>query len=215
MGCETKEDVKELNRLKEKLASDPNNVKLLFKIGMLLFDPFIDMERARPHFEKAIKLEPNNPDLYFWLGYALKYNECAYDEAKKLFEKALSLDPNRAEFYYMMFNVLWDITNDEDEYMKYLLKTIKLQPDWLSPRIQHITCLAKNNEFDKAEKQLNVAYKILEKRHQSGKMSNPNILEAYYMEDGGTYGDYKYQRSGLDLKKKELEKKRKQWDAKQ
>ena len=36
MGCETKEDIRELARLKEELSKDQNNVYLLLKIGMLL-----------------------------------------------------------------------------------------------------------------------------------------------------------------------------------
>ena len=76
MGCETEEDIKELGQLKKELAKDPNNVDLLLKIGMLLFDPFMDMEIGLPYFEKAMKLDPKNPDLPFWTGYALYHDQC-------------------------------------------------------------------------------------------------------------------------------------------
>ena len=169
MGCETKEDIKELARLKKKLSKDKNNVELLFKIGMLLFDTFIDMDQARPYFEKAIKLDFKNPDLLFWFGYALYHGKCFYDEAKELFEQALSLDQSRAEFYYMMFNVLWKITGVAKSGFNYLQNTIKLQPNWLEPREQYITCLVMQNEFEEAEKELSKAYTALEMYHKNKK----------------------------------------------
>ena len=212
MGCEGIKDIKELARLKKKLAKNPNNVKLLFKTAMLLFDPFIDMDKGRPYFEKAIELEPNNPDLYFWLGYALKYDQCAYEEAKKLFEKAISLDPNRAEFYYMLFNILRNTTDDEETYVKYLFKTMELQPDWLSPREQYIRHLIDRNHLNEAKSELKKAYSSLKKMYKNNKIVGINVIEKYYSE---SYGDsyYKFEKDWLDGLKKEIEEKRKQWDA--
>ena len=71
MGHETREDTKELEQLKKALAKDSNNVDLLFRIGMLLCEPFHDIDIAIPYFEKAMNLDPENPDLPFWSGYFL------------------------------------------------------------------------------------------------------------------------------------------------
>ena len=206
--------LKKLNKLEKELAKDPNNVELLFKIGMLQFDPFVNTDKARPYFEKAIELEPDNPNLYFWFGYALYRNDCAYEESKKLFEKALSLDPDRAEFYYMIFNILWNTTKNEDEYMKYLLKTMELQPDWLSPREQYIRYLIDRNRLDEAKSELKIAYSALEKMYKNNEITDINVIEKYYYEDSEkTY--YKFENDWLDGLKKEIDEKKKQWDMKQ
>ena len=208
MGCETIEDIKELDKLKKELAKDPKNVELLLRIGMILFDPFIDMDKGRAYFEKAIELEPDNPNLLFWFGYALYHNECDYKAAKKLFERALSLDPERPEFNYMMFYVLWQMNDNEKKGLKYLLKTIKLQPGWLSPIRQYVTYLIKQNEFDKTEKKIFEAYIILEKRYKNKKLPDPNLLEKYYINSSG-YANYEFEKSGLDFHKEKIEKKKK------
>ena len=206
MGCETIEDIKELDKLRKELAIDPNNVELLLKTGMILFDPFIDMEKARPYFEKAIELESNNPDLYFWFGYALYHDQCAYEKSKNLFESAIKLEPNRAEFHYMMFYVLWHMTNSEESGLKFLLKAIELQPEWIDPRIQHITYLIDKNKFEETRKELFEAYNLLKTRYKKTKVVGANILEKYLIEVSGG-GNYKLTKSWLDgLKKKLIEK---------
>ena len=213
MGCESKKDIKELEELKKELVKEPKNVELLLKIGMLLFDPFMDMDQGLPYFEKAMKLEPKNPDLPFWAGYALYHDQCAYQEAKKLFERAISLDSDRAEFHYMMFYVLWDITKKGEKInLKPLFKAIELQSGWLKPREQYITCLIMNNEFDLAEKELAEAYRIIEVRKKNRKKTCTNILEKYYY-GNSCEGLYDSSKSSLDYTKKELAEKKKKFNS--
>ena len=207
MGCESKEDIKELDRLKQKLEKDPDNVNLLFKIGMLLFDPFIDTEAALPYFKKAMKLDPQNPDFPFWTGYFLYHNECDYEKSKELFEHALKLDPNRVEFNSMMFNALWEVTNDEKIGLKYLLKAIDLQPDWLNPRIQYINYLTNQKEFHKAERELEALRISIENRCRNKKLGPINALEKFYFGDTGTF-DCVEAKEGLDYRRKNLEQKK-------
>ena len=209
MGCETKNDIKKLEQLKSKLVKNPNNVELLLKIGMLLFDPFIDMDEGLPYFEKAIKLDPKNPDLPFWTGYALYHDQCAYEKSKKLFEQALSLDPNRSEFHYMIFYVLWHMTEDENVGLKHLLKAIKLQPEWIDPRTQYVTYLIDKNKFNEAKKELSMVYKILNKQYKTKKRVGINTLEKYYINNSGE-GSYELTKSWIDGLKRDLEKKEKQ-----
>jgi len=207
MGCETKEDIKKLKQLKKELSKDPNNVDLLFKTGMLLFDPFIDMNAGLPYFEKAMLLDPSNPDLPFWAGYALYQNECAYEKSKKLFKRTLSIDSSRAEAYYMMFYVFWHINDDKKNGQKHLLKAIELQPNWFFPREQYIANLISYSEFDKAEKELTAAFSILDRCYKDRKIVGINTLEQYYIDNysGDVYEKFK---RSLDSKRKKLKEKK-------
>ena len=204
MGCETKKDRKELENLKSLLAKNPSNIKLLLKIGMLLFDPFIEIDLAIPYFKKAVKLSPNNLNVLFWTGYILYHGMWKYSEAKKLFERALSIDPNRAEFHYMMFYVLWHMTKNEMTGLHNLLKAIELQPKWLDPKIQYIVYLIGKNKFEKAKNELSIAYSLLEERYKNKKIKGINILEQYYLDNSGGV-DYEFTKRMLDEKKKRLE----------
>ena len=207
MGCESEEDVKELEQLKNELAKDPKNVDLLLKIGMLLFDPFIDMDQGLPYFEKAMELDPDNPDLPFWAGYALYHDQSAYEDSKKLFERALSLDSDRAEFHYMLFSTLWDMRNNKTVDFKHLLMAIELQPKWFFPREHYIKCLIINNELNKAEEELATAYDVLEKHYKDKKVTGANIMEQYYI-DHSSGKTYEIFNRGLDRMKKRLKEKK-------
>ena len=205
MGCETREDIKEIDKLKKELEKKPKNIDLLLKIGMLLFDPFMEIEDAIPYFKKAVELSPNNPDVLFWTGYVLYHGMCKYEESKKLFEQALLLEPNRAEFHYMMFYVLWYMTNKEKTGLHHLLKAIELQPEWPDPRIQYIVYLIGKNKLDYAKKELSEAYSVLKNRYENKKVEGLNVLEQYYFDNSGGF-DYEYAKDRLDEKKSRLEK---------
>lgn len=207
MGQETKEDIEELEYLKEELEKDPNNVSLLLKIGMFLFSPFKDIDQALPYFEKAMELDPSNPDSPFWTGYALYYSDRAYERAREFFDRAISIDPDRAEFHFMMFYALGCLTRDSKAGIGSLLKAMELHPEWIYPRIQYVMCLIGDKEFKKAEEGLTVAYGILESRCNDEKIVGTNVLERYYLGPSGM-PDYEYEKKELDSLTKELEKKR-------
>ena len=207
MGCETKEDIKKLAKLKKDLANDPGSINLLLKIGMLLFDPFMEVDTAIKYLKKAIQLSPNNPDALFWTGYVLYHGMWKYDEAKKLFEKALTISPNREEVHYMLFYVLWYMTDNDKTGIKHLLRAIELQPEWISPRIQYIIYLSDRNKLKEAETELSTAYSVLKEQQKNKKETGANILEQYYLDNSGGI-DYEFTKKQLDEKKKEIIRKK-------
>ena len=207
MGCETKADIKELARLKKELAKDPKNAVNLFKMAMLLCEPFHKTEDSISYFEEAMKLDPSKPEIPFWEGYFLCVELMEYQRAKDLFEKALSIDPENSVFNYMMFSVLDELGKKEDA-LKFLLKSAKLQPEWLLPRKQYITFLTNNNEFYKASQELDSLETTIESRCKNKKLSAINLLEKLHWGESDSF-DCKTEKENILYRKKQLVKKKK------
>ena len=211
MGHETEQDIKELKRLKKELVKDQENPDLLFKIAMLLCEPFHEAESSIVFFEKAMKLDPENPEIPFWFGYFLCMELMEYKKAKYLFEKALSIDSENSVFNYWMFCVLDELEKKEEAF-KFLLKSIRLQPDWLLPRKQYVYLLTKRNEFEKALQELNSLETTIENRCKNKKLSAINILEKFHWGETGSF-DCKTEKENILYKKKKLAKKKKEFNS--
>ncbi|MBT3456136.1 hypothetical protein HN446_03675 [bacterium] len=206
IGRDNKNDVKELENLKKKLKNDPKNVELILRIARFLCEPFHEIDEALIFFDEAISIVPRNPDVFFWKAYFLYLEKFDYVESKKNLEKAISIDSKRSEFYFLMFYILFNLDNKEKEALKYLLKSIELEPGWLSPISQYVSILINQNEFEKARKEMNVAYKILSNRYKKKIPTEMNILEKYHIELAGGF-DYEFEKNSLDRLNIKLEEK--------
>ena len=206
-GHETWGDVLGLESFKKVLEKDPDNVEMLLKIGMFLWEPFHDDIAALTYFEKAMELKPNDPDVLFMTGYFLYHGACQYKRAKELFECVLAIDHERAECHYMMANALWHMRNKEHLALPYALKAIELQPEWFFAREQYIFFLIYDKEFDRALIEIDKAYYVLDKYYKNKEIIGINIMEQYYIDhsNGKIYENFK---RSLDTKKKKIEKKR-------
>ncbi|HPN30882.1 MAG TPA: tetratricopeptide repeat protein [bacterium] len=99
----------------------PNEFEIHFKLGQLFFVQDInDLNKARKHFDIALKLAPLNPYVRYFIGRIyLKQNQ--FPEAISEFDKAVSSDPSNGLFYYWRGNAHYaqmDFYNPKDEHWK-------------------------------------------------------------------------------------------------
>ena len=205
MGHETKEDIKTLKSLRLQLKSNSDNVEVLFKIAMLLCEPFHDIDASIEYFKKSMRLMPNNPEIPFWLGYFLATELFEYEQARDLFKKALSIDPDRAVFNDMMFYVLSELEEDESFALNCLLKAIAKQPDWPSARYKYVSYLAKKHEFEKAKSELDDLRIAIDIRCKNKNFKAINILEHFFFGNDGHF-NCKKERQEIELRRRELNK---------
>ena len=207
MGHETKKDIIKLEQLKRELVHHPKDANNLLEMAMLLCEPFHKIEDSISYFEEAMELDPKNPNIPFWMGYFLCMEMFEYEKAKKLFERALSIDPDSAVFNDMMFFVLSETGQINEVAIEYLLKAIKLQPEWLNPRKKYITYLVDCKEYDKAEKELESLYSTIERRCKNNMLSALNILEEFYFGDTGSF-NCEAEKKNVYSRRKELREKK-------
>lgn len=83
--------VAEINRLKQLLQDDPDNLAALVRLGNLHFD--VQMwDQAAGYYERAVELDPDDPDLLTDLGTCYR-GMSEYEKALTYFERAHDSDP--------------------------------------------------------------------------------------------------------------------------
>ena len=85
----------QINELKKRLQSNPNDVDLLVQLGNTYFDSSMYTESIEA-YEKALAFNPGNPNVLTDLGVMYRRNGQP-DEAIKRFREAASISPNHAQ----------------------------------------------------------------------------------------------------------------------
>ena len=85
----------QINELKRRLQSNPNDVGLLVQLGNTYFDSNMYTESIKA-YEKALALKPGNPNVLTDLGIMYRRNGQS-DEAVKRFREAASVSPTHPQ----------------------------------------------------------------------------------------------------------------------
>ncbi|MBS0607227.1 MAG: tetratricopeptide repeat protein [Verrucomicrobia bacterium] len=114
----------------KELALNPNNIQALILLGVLLWEPFHEDDKAIEYLTKAIALDPKNVEARFWLAACYYHDFCAYEKSKSLLLEALEIDPNRPECLALLATIIMDTTKDINFSVTLLERAVNFAPDW-------------------------------------------------------------------------------------
>lgn len=116
----------EVERLKQELAKNPNDLGILVKLGEYYGKNLNDLQNSKLYLEKALEVAPDNADVMQKLGvvYAMGGNPAA---AIDMFKRALEKNPSNAHIL-MNIGIAYRNMGDEANALQYLNKAFELDP---------------------------------------------------------------------------------------
>ena len=115
----------EIERLEKRIAATPDNYRLHYELGNVLYDA-AQLERAQASFEEAHRLNPKHLETLVNLGSALS-DLNKHEEAVKQFEKALALNPEDCKARSNLGNAYYAMAKYPDAMYEYR-RAIALDP---------------------------------------------------------------------------------------
>ena len=103
-----------------------NNAVIWNKVG-IAYHQLMDLETAKRHYEKSIKLNPKYPDAINNLG-AVHYSRRSYRKAVGFYKKALRYSPNSASIYSNLGTAYFARKKYKDAFQAYQ-KALSLDPE--------------------------------------------------------------------------------------
>jgi NADP-dependent 3-hydroxy acid dehydrogenase YdfG/Flp pilus assembly protein TadD len=131
---------------------EPDNQNAYFLLGEFA-EIAQDYEKAREHYEKAIKLQPDYPDVYYRMGLILA-NQFSNKEkqAAKYFKKAIRRAPDNADALYQYAILLKDKLNKPQKAIKYLRRALEAQSDHLFANYDLAVLFHQAGQYEKARR---------------------------------------------------------------
>lgn len=103
MEIDTLKDIEEQEiDIRSELLMEPNNIKLLKKLGALLYFKQ-ETSEAIKIYKKIIEIEGERADNLGYLGY-LYYEKNCFEKAKEYLNKALDKEPDTPFIYFLLGN---------------------------------------------------------------------------------------------------------------
>src|SRR3990167_7226149 len=154
-------DYEKIDDLENKLRRDPDNLDLLSQKAFIYFLGYDDKNVIKI-YNKIIQLYPGNINAYMWLSYYLYQVMSNSVESIDIAEKGLKIDPENAALHLIIAWALDFLDEDNDKFKYHLQKAIELKPTWIAPRITFIDYLFRNEQYQKANDEINVALKYFD-----------------------------------------------------
>ena len=117
----------QINELKRRLQTNPNDVDLLVQLGNTYFDSNMYPESIEA-YERSLALKPGNPDVLTDLGVMYRRNGQS-DEAVRRFRMAADLDPTHYQSRMNLGVVLFYDFNDFSGAREAVLGVLELYPE--------------------------------------------------------------------------------------
>lgn len=153
-----KNDISEsLHKLKKHVEQYPDDSGKLVELGAFIITTSANSDEAICYLKRALIANPLNIDALFWLAVYYYYQYGDSTSAKPLLEKAVVLDADRGDCLLLLFYVIWDIEGEKTKALPYLLRAIKVEPDWITPRQELATHFLKANQLKLAEEEVKKA----------------------------------------------------------
>jgi cytochrome c-type biogenesis protein CcmH/NrfG len=124
----------EIETLKQRTLSNPNDVDSWIQIGHLYFDSN-QVKDAINAYETALKIKPNNPDVLTDLGVMYRRAKNPKEAIAK-FDQAISIDPTHQVSRFNKGVVLMHDLNDAKGAVDAWQQLIELNPDAKAPNGQ-------------------------------------------------------------------------------
>jgi tetratricopeptide (TPR) repeat protein len=147
---QSQEQSERLARLREQVASAPNDLAPRIELGDALL-ALSDFDAALEQFQEAARLAPEDPDAVRRLGQALALNQME-DEAIAVFERLLALDSRDWSTHANLAKLL--ATRDPASALRHARRAFELNPDDLRAQLNLAEALALNGQRDEALRRL-------------------------------------------------------------
>ncbi len=168
-GHATPEEIKEVEELERGIDLERSSIEDLLKLGQLYIEPCHEEDRAIEVFEAILRRDPTNIWAKYWLAYCcVTYlmDEDSLKRAKDLLESCLS-DPsgkNNAAVYLLLVRVFDELhyidkkykVSDEEK-LNLLEESVRLEPTWVSNRMNLAWLYKKLGRIDDAIHQIEKA----------------------------------------------------------
>jgi len=167
-----------LDEIQQRVEEFPEDINALIKLGIFVWEPFHESEKAVLILKKAIELDPSSADALFWLSKVYFHDFCNYEGAKNCLKKALELSPERADCLSLMSSVVIDLNEPLEESIEFVQRSVNSEPDWPIPRRILIGRLVQQKSFDLARDEIE---KLLELYAELIDYPRPNDpIDEYY-----------------------------------
>src|SRR3990172_3329356 len=149
------------------LRDQPRNANAHYFLGRLfLMEQFLNADSAVEHLEQSTTLEPMNAEFFYMLGLGLSKQTQGAGFVRQLFlipkvkstlEKAIALDPHHADAHYSIGRFYREVPSIHggDDKKAWKEAEILTTIDEIRGRVFKAWLWEKDEEFDRAEKELN------------------------------------------------------------
>ncbi len=168
-GHATPEEIREVEELERVIDFESSSIEDLLKLGQLYIEPCHEEEKAIEVFEAILKRDPGNVWAKYWIAYCcVNYlmDEDSLKRAKDLLDSCLSdvFGKGNAAVYLLLVRVIDELHYidkkyriSEKEKLNLLEESVRLEPNWVSNRMNLAWLYKKLGRIDDAIYQIEKA----------------------------------------------------------
>ncbi|WP_425388348.1 tetratricopeptide repeat protein [Domibacillus tundrae] len=137
----------------EQIEEKPQDPAAYINFGHVLAE-MNDTERALKFYEKAVEVDHSSSAAHYALG-SFYFGQERFEEAAQSFEKAIRNGMEEADAYFML-GLSFLYLDQTVMALPYLMRAVELNGDDVEARFQFALVLAKTEQYEEAEKNLQV-----------------------------------------------------------